>query len=355
MGRLRRGAAGLILVGAAGLPVVARAQAPLPGRPGAYREEARVERVVVDAYVTDRAGDPIPDLTPADFLVRVDGKPVLLESVDWVPADLPEIPIQATLSEAPPGSPIPLAAPGRLIVFFFQTGFEPTRLIGLVRMGLQARRFLEELLPTDRVAVVSYDSHLKLRQDFTNDQEKIRDALFDAIRTGEQAPIPTTYFPSIAEHFDFAAARDAATPERGLFVLARALAPIPGGKTMLFFGWGLGTVGGVTGPNLTEQRDFAHALRALAAARTNIFTLDVTDADYHSLEVHLQNLSDLTGGSYQKTHIFPNLAMDRVRRAISGRYVLVFKSPPGPRGNHAIEVRLANRKGEVNARQYYED
>jgi hypothetical protein len=120
-------------------------------------------------------------------------------------------------------------------------------------------------------------------------------------------------------------------------------------------GWGLGTVGGVTGPNLTERRDFGNALRALAAARTNIFTLDVTDADYHTLEAHLQTMSELTGGTYQKTHIFPSLAMDRVRRAISGRYVLVFKKPDGPRGQHTIEVRLADRKGEINARRYYDD
>ncbi len=343
-----------ILLGLVAAASPALAQVPQE-RPGSYHEEARVERIVVDAYVTDGSGDPIPDLTAEDFRLRVDGRPVPLESAEWVPADLPEIPIEAALSMAPTGGPIPLVPPGRLIVFFFQDDFERSRLVGLVRMGVQARRFLDDLLPTDRVAVVSYDSHLKLRQDFTNDHEKIRAALFDAIRTGAQAPVEKEYFPSIAEHFDFAAARKAATPERGLFVLARALAPIPGGKTMLFFGWGLGTVGGVSGPNLTERRDFGNALRALAAARTNIFTLDVTDADYHSLETHLQTLADLTGGTYQKTNIFPNLAMDRVKRAISGRYVLVFQPPPGPRGSHTIDVRLANRKGEVNARQYYDD
>lgn len=345
----------LLCLGGLAPALLSLGQEPLPERPGSYREEARVERIVVDAYVTDSSGDPIPDLTAEDFRVRVDGRPVLLESAEWVPADLPEIPIESRLSATPPDRPLLLAPPGRLIVFFFQDDFERSRLVGLVRMGVQARRFLDDLLPTDRVAVVSYDSHLKLRQDFTNDHEKIRAALFDAIRTGAQAPMEKEYFPSIAEHFDFAAARDAATPERGLFVLARALAPIPGGKTMLFFGWGLGTVGGVSGPNLTERRDFGNALRALAAARTNIFTLDVTDADYHSLETHLQNLADLTGGTYQKTHLFPNLAMDRVKRAISGRYVLVFQPPPGPRGSHTIQVGLARRKGEVNARQYYAD
>ncbi len=347
----KRTAAGLL----AALSAAASAVAQTPVRPGSYREEARVERVIVDAYVTNRDGDVIPELGPAEFRVRVDGRPVDVESADWIPAGLPELPVGDAFAAAPPGSPVALAAPGRMIVFFFQWGFEPSRLIGLLRMGLQARRFLEDLLPTDRVAVVSYDSHLKLRQDFTSDRHKIQAALFDAIRTGEPSPAESADFPSIADHFDFDAARGAATPERGLFVLARALAPIPGGKTMLFFGWGLSTVGGMTGPNSTERRDFGNALRALAAARTNIFTLDVTDADYHSLEVHLQNLSDLTGGTYQKTHLFPNLAMDRVRRAISGRYVLVFKKPDGPRGRHSIEVKLDSLKGEVNARQYYDD
>ena len=344
-----------ILLGLGGLASALHSSAQEPVRPGSFREEARVERVIVDAYVTDRDGDPIPDLTATDFRVRVDGKPVPLESAEWVPADLPEIPIEATLSAAPAGQPISLAPPGRLIIFFFQTGFIPSRLSGLVRMSLQARRFLDTLLPTDRVAVISYDSHLKLRQDFTADHQKIEDALYDSIRTGDQVLIGDDAFPSISQHFDYEAARDAATPERGLFVLARALAPIPGGKTMLFFGWGLGTVGGVSGPNLTERRDFGNALRALAAARTNIFTLDVTDADYHTLEAHLQTMSELTGGTYQKTHIFPGLAMDRVRRAISGRYVLVFVKPQAPHGQHAIEVKLAGRKGEVNARQYFDD
>ena len=52
--------------------------AQAPGRPGTFREEARVELVVVDAYVTDRSADPIPDLAVEDFRVLVDGKRVPL-------------------------------------------------------------------------------------------------------------------------------------------------------------------------------------------------------------------------------------------------------------------------------------
>ena len=330
-----------------------RAQAP-PGRPESYREEARVERVVVDAYVTDRRSEPIPDLTAEDFLVKVDGKRVPLESVEWIPAAMPELasPVGSAGSE---GQTLPVAAPGRLIVFFFQTDYNPSRIVGLLRMSLQAKRFLDGLLPTDRVAVVSYDSHLKLRQDFTSDRRKLEAALFASIRTAEPARDYDAYSPSLARNFDFAGAMKAATPERGLFLVASALAPIPGGKSMLYFGWGLGTVGGLSGPNATEWRDYGRALRTLAAARVNIFTLDVTDADYHSLETSLRVTSELTGGTYQKTHIFPSAALDRVRRAIAGRYVLVFVKPPGKRGEHAIDVVLTRRKGEVNARHYYDD
>jgi VWFA-related protein len=345
--------AGLAAFAALAIASSLSAQAP-PGRPDSYREEARVERVVVDAHVVDRRGEPIPDLKAADFLVKVDGKPVPLESVEWVPADMPEVPyLGGAADTADSGRPGP--APGRLIVFFFQTDYNRSRIVGLLRMSLQAKRFLDKLLPTDRVAVVSYDSHLKLRQDFTSDRQKLDAALFASIRTAEPARDYDAYTPSLARNFDFAGARDAATPERGLLLTASALAPIPGGKSMLYFGWGLGTVGGMSGPNPAERRDYARALRALAAARVSIFTLDVTEADYHSLETSLRVTSDLTGGIYQKTHIFAGLALERVRHAIAGRYVLVFVKPPGKRGEHSIEVKLTRRKGDVNARRYYDD
>jgi hypothetical protein len=124
---------------------------------------------------------------------------------------------------------------------------------------------------------------------------------------------------------------------------------------MLYFGWGLGTIGGLAGPIATEQRDYFAAMRRIAAARINIFTLDISDADYHTLEGSLRVVADATGGLYQKTHIFPSLAMDRVRRAISGRYVIVFKAPDGPRGFHEISLELVGRRGQVSARTYYED
>jgi VWFA-related protein len=330
---------------------------PEPAPPEPYTEEARVERVILDAHVTDSRGDPIPDLQIEDFVVRIDGRLADIESVEYIAADraesLPPLPTREAPGLVAPPEDVP---PGRLLIFFFQTNYEPVRLAGLVRMALQARKFLDTLLPGDRVAVLSFDSHLKLRQDFTDDRVLLEDAIDRAIRFSFADPIEPGDGPSLARHFDFEAARKAVTIEKGFALTARAATPIPGGKTMLFFGWGLGAIGGLSGMHPKEIRDFSEALPNLAAARINIFSLDVTDADYHSLEVYLEQLSDLTGGEYYKTHLFPSLAMEMVGKAISGRYVLVVKRPDGPRGGHDVSVRLARGlKGEVNARTFYTD
>ena len=328
------------------------AQEPVDRR-GALRAEARVERVIVDAYVTDSRGDPIPDLRPHDFRVRVDGRPAAVEDVEWISGGTPEAPPPAD-SSAPAGRI--QFAPGRLLIFFFQTDlFVPARLHGALRMAIQARRLLDTLLPTDRVAVLSFDSHLKLRLDFSADRAAIHAAIDAAIRTGPPPEPAPAAAPSLARRFDYDGARRAVTPERALELISRAAEPIAGAKSLLFFGWGLGTIGGAAGPNIRDQKDWAAALPALAAARISIFTLDVTDADYHTLEGSLQQISDLTGGRYEKTHIFPNLAMDRVWRTIAGHYVLVVRRPDVPRGSHRIDVRLARAKGQVLAREYYVD
>ena len=53
--------------------------------PQEYQEKITVERILVDARVTDSVGNPITGLKPADFHVRIDGKPARVESADWIP------------------------------------------------------------------------------------------------------------------------------------------------------------------------------------------------------------------------------------------------------------------------------
>jgi VWFA-related protein len=223
--------------------------------------------------------------------------------------------------------------------------------VGFVRTIHHSKTLLDTFLPTDRVAVVSFDSHLKLYLDLTNDRKKLEAAIAKAITFGSPGDVAVSPFPSLARHFDSAAARRAATVEKALALTARALAPIPGGKTMLFFGWGL-----YVNRRGYEAVDYGEAIEAIREARLSVFSVDVTDAASTRYgERQLRLIADLTGGSYQKTNEFPELALTRVAKQISGRYVIVVVAPAGKRGMHVLEVRLASRKGRVLSRTSFED
>jgi VWFA-related protein len=325
-----------------------------------FRERVEVERVVVEARAVDDAGRPIAGLGPADFRLKVDGKVVPLESAYWVAAAArepePEAPPEGATTEGFVVMPEPVEgepAPGRLIVFFFQKDFDESRLAGLLRMQKTALSVVDDLAPGDRVAVVTYDSYLKLRLDFTSDREALRYVIGHAILLGEARYISPGPPPSLAEHFDRARAKKAASPETALLVLADALKELPGPKTLVFVGWGMGRFDARSG-SVTLDHDYGPARRTLLEARVTVFCLDVTQADYHSLEIGLQQVAEDTGGFYARTHLFPDAAMRRLEGALAGHYVLTFEKPRLRPGTHAIEVGLVGRKGNVFAKSSYE-
>ena len=115
-----------------------------------------------------------------------------------------------------------------------------------MRLLPELRKLLATFHPDDQVAVVSFDSHLKLSLDFTRDLEIVDDAVWRGIRVGREDEIAPGRFPSLARHFDFDAAKRAASPEEALRVVGDALLPLPGEKVMIYTGWGLGEYFGGT-------------------------------------------------------------------------------------------------------------
>lgn len=331
----------------ASAPAVALAQEPR------FKETVQVERVLVDARVVDGRGQPIRGLAARDFRVEVDGTPARVESAHWVSADEPYPEGLEPEAAAAAGAPKP--APGRLIVFFFQKSLDSSRVGGLIKMQRRAAQLLDTLGDEDRVAVVSFDSHLKLWVDFTSQRPPLRRAIeHSVLHQDRPQPIRAFYFPSLAEHFDAAAAQQAATPEKGLEVLARALEPLPGPKTLVFLGWGLGEMQGRLGVRMID--DYEPARQALLESRTSVFALDVTDADWHSLEVGLQQAAQDTGGFYAKTHLFDQAAFTRLRGALAGHYVLAVEKPAVQKpGSHRLSVKLLGRQGTVLTKASYQD
>jgi VWFA-related protein len=313
----------MIITAAAAL--LALAASP-PGQDVRFRETVNVERVVVDARVVDGSGQPILGLSPADFRVVVSGREVPLESAQWIAGP-------ALRSDAGPG------ATGHLLVLFFQKSLEPSRAPGLLRMIARVREVVRRLGPGDRVAVVSFDSHLKLWVDFTSDHGRVERGLQEVLFGGPPAEGPTPER-SLAAHLDAEKGRRAASPERALLVLARALREVPGNKSVVLVGHGFGELDVL-------------ARRTLEDARATVFAFDVTEADAHTLESGLKQVADETGGFYERTHRFAGAAVARLERALVGHYVLTFPRPILPFGEHAVAIKLVGRRGTVLAKRNY--
>jgi len=304
---------------------------------GRFQDSVSTEKVVVDVHVIDYSGSPVMGLSAPDFTLRVEGTPVPIESVEWVAASPAPMPAPAPAGEAASAAPIP-ALPGRLIVVLFQTDYEESRLTGQMRMIREAHAFLETCSPDDRIAVLSFDSHLKLRQDFTGDRVKLRRAIDRTIYCDRVEPPPPGTFPSLAASLDFHAAHKATLPEHALRVIGQGLQALPGSKTLLFFGWGVGNYDSKMGLILDHTYGWARA--ALERSHTSVFALDVTSADFHSMAEGLKELAEDTGGLYVKTNRLPKFAMQKVTRAIAGYYVLTFARPNLRRGRHEMKIRV---------------
>lgn len=322
------------------------------------QEQITVERILVDARVTDDRGNPITGLKASDFRVRVDGKAAGVESVEWIPETAAAREL-ASIDNAIADVNTSLDQPaphGRLLIFFYQTDFarNSVRIAGQMQQVVSADDWLDWLDPEDRVAVFSFDSHLKFRLDFTDNKDHIKDAMEQSMLTDEPPPPRMVPMPALAKRLDREEMRKAATPDAALIIVANALRPIPGPKSIILFGWGLGKL---TPSGVVMDRKYVAARRALESARASVFSIDFTQADYHSLEAGLGQVAGDTGGFYAKTFNFPRIAVERLQKTLAGHYELEVRKPDiKVRGTHTIEVEVpSQRRATVLARSTYVD
>ncbi len=334
-------------------PEIRLSQAPPEVRPPQqpqvprHTERVDVSRVLIDARAVDDHGQPIHGLGPADFKVKIDGKPARVESAFWVGADEGGA---DTASGLPPIAPVPDQARGRLIVFLFQKDLEPSRIVGLMRMLIETRRFLESLGPDDRVAVLSFDYKLKIWLDFTRDRDRVREVM-ESILKKNPPPVEPSVSPSLLTTLDVVKANRAYSMEEALALLGESLEPLTGSKSVVLIGHGFGRL---SGSSLVFEAAYGEARRALQAARASVFCLDVTDADSHTLEAGLEMTAEDTGGFFARTNLFSGLAMQRLAGALAGHYVLFVEvTSPSDKRWHEIDVDLGRRPGTVFAKRHY--
>jgi VWFA-related protein len=319
-----------LLAGALLIASAAVAQTPPP-----LIEKIDVERVIVDARVTNTAGEPILGLQRGDFRVRIDDQTVEIESADWV-SESRDVEQFEDAAHVPNGSVAEPQKRGRLFVIFVQTDFgrAAQRVQGQMSVNAALDQWLAFLEPEDQTAVFSFDSHLKFRLDFSGDRAAVERTVKESLLIGEPPPPAPSKTWALSMLLDRQAMHDAVRPEIALRIVGDALAKVPGAKSMIFICWGLGHVNNDVAFN---DYGYEHAVLALQHARVTVFSIDVMGG--HNLAYGLNNIAGDTGGFYATSTRFPAIAMHRLHHTLGGHYEIeVIKPPSNQRGFHKIAV-----------------
>jgi len=321
-------------------------------QPPRYAESVDVASVLIDVRALDEKGSALVGLGPSDFSVKIAGRIARVQSSAWIGGS--PVPVSEAVSMPAPGDGA-VANPGRLIVFLFQRSLANYHARGLIRTVEQSRELVRGLGPSDRVAILTFDTSLKIWTDFTRDEAALDRILQHGLLFEKPPRVYASPAPSLVDRLDPQTARRTHTIERAFELIARALDPLPGAKTIAFFGHGMGQMGrrGTGSGDMSAAPGYDTARRALTAARATVFSLDFTDADRHSLEYGLQRIAEETGGFYGHSLDFPERPMRWLAGALSGYYVLFVEKPDHSIGEGEISVTLARRAGHVFATSTY--
>jgi len=149
------------------------AQQPSAQQPPQPAFKSSVEVTSLDVTVVDTNGKPITNLTPADFVVRIDNNPRRVVSAEWVQLANDD---KAAPAVTPPEgySTNENSIGGRLIVMAID---QPNiRFGGAMAIARAANAFVDRLQPADRIAVAGIGPGAPATP-FTTDRARIKQTL----------------------------------------------------------------------------------------------------------------------------------------------------------------------------------
>ncbi len=323
-----------------------------------------VTEVLLDVLAVGRDGETITGLGTDDFIVTENGDEVKLTGVSYY------------TTRYGPGGTIEIQdgdiPSSRYFMFFFhdmkRLGPEANRLIRQqLEAGRKSKEWVEEhMLPSDWVAVASYDVKLKLHLDFTQDREQILRAIDDGVRgrdpeknVGRQGRrVPPAGAPSLLRHLPQGKKlrKETARIYDGIRLLADASAFIVGRKNMLMFTIGFGELGRGTPVATGDPRYYPPMEQALNDANVAVYTLDLTPVEYdHIQRDFMSQLSSDTGGFYYGTFVNFIAPLREIAAENVGYYVLSYQSehPAQESGYQEVKVKPRDRSVKLRARKGY--
>ena len=355
-----------------------------------------VELTSIDLSVLDDRGNPVTDLKPGDFRVRVDGSDRQVISADWVALETQE---QPSAPPPPPGySANANATGGRLILLVVD---QPNiRFGGALAIRNAVNGFIDRLGPSDRAAVIGIGQAAPSTP-FTSDHERLKRVvsrlnglyqpsvlsefqitLSEALRiqrgfpgaleeviVRECAGMAGPAFEACALEVQGEAQEKAMTGTvdgqqtmNVLRSLLTALKTIDGPKTMLLVSEGF---------IIDEQRSAVIELGAIAAAsKTSIFALKLDDQlfavtaenrraplsqmdDRYLRGEGLELLAGASRGALFNIVGSGAAVFDRVQSELAGYYLLGVESSPVDRDGktHSVRIDVARKGVTVRGRR----
>jgi VWFA-related protein len=305
-----------------------------------------IELVTVDVIVTDRQGTPVRGLTRADFELREDGKPVVIDSFEAV--ELPEAEPAAPSAFPPAASGSVVhdnlrALEGAIYLIILDVPTSPTARFQRGRKAALA--LIDQLGPTDQAAMMSMHGQKAYQVEFTTDRSRLTKALERLVVGGQTMES----LPDLIER------------------VARQLGPIPSRRKVV----ALISEGFYFDP---EKPEYQLALEAARRANLAIYAFDPKfvgsiDGMVHAESVDdaalarkadrdsvagLQILAANTGG---RATVRTNFLAEGVRQMIADNrsYYLLRYYSPAPQDGKFHEIRVTTRRPglEVRARPGY--
>lgn len=387
--------------------------APSPPRPATDQTpvfRAGVEVLPLDVTVLDRDGRQVVDLTAAEFLVEVDGKPRKVVSSEYVKLT------DALAAGTAPRGPAPAvkAAPapdygissnggggpqGRAILLMVDQG---NIRFGSARSVMQnALRFVDRLQPNDRLGLVAVPGPGEA-VDFTTEHGKVREAMLRI--TGGLTPQPRRFNVSLTEAFALYRHSDgtliqeviarecgglAGTPEvercerdveqeaaeiigdqrqqtdrslANIRAVLKGLGGLEGPKSVILISEGL--VLESLGGDLDDLAGIAADVRAtLDVLMLDVALFDASQArrpttaadDRRLQEEGLIMLAGMARGTLHRVVSSPDSAFRRIEHALAGYYLLGVEPGGNDRDGrrHRIEVKTPRRGVTLQARRAF--
>ncbi len=379
---------------AAPWPAAAQAE-PVAG----FEDLVEVSEVLLDVLAVDRSGQIVSGLGKDDFLVEENGEPVEITGVSFYATRYDPDGTLLTSGDPSAGDAIPSS---RYFVFLFHDQSQGGSIANyLSRRQTRAKRDSlrwvdEHMLPSDWVAIASYDLRLKVHQDFTQDRAALAEGIRSATmrrdpekyrsrpsgatsrsrpsgatsRPSSSRPsgatgsarrgriLPPSGAPSLLRHLPQGKAlrKQTRTPYDGIRLIAEAAGWIVGRKNILLFSVGFGELSTsylVTEADRHRYPPMAHALNDHNVA---VYPIDLAPPEIDHFQARfLIELAFDTGGS-----CFRNLssflpALRRISEENAGYYLLSYQSehPAAEAGYQKVKIRSRDRKVKLRARKGY--